>query len=354
MNAMAEIQEEIIDIPDEIDDTEEIVRARKLLERVVAGDFEVRLTGIHASAEVEQLLYTVNDLIDRCDAYVRESAACMDHVSNNQYFRKIVATSMQGAFLNATMTVNAALDAMQQKVGAFTSVADNFEQTVAGVVQSVSSAATQLTSSSESMQSIADGTSEKATVVAAAAEEAATNLQTVAAASEELTASIQEISSQVANATSVASEAASVSTTVAENVEHLQEAADQINNAVNLISKIAQQTNLLALNATIEAARAGEAGQGFAVVAREVKSLSQQTSEATQEISRYVQNIQEATSDTVVGIGEVSNRVSEINEANSSVSAAVEQQSAVPRPESRATSRRRRRGRMKLRAISFP
>jgi methyl-accepting chemotaxis protein len=314
---------------DNVDDTNEIVRARELLQRVVAGDFEVRLTNIEANEELAELLYTVNDLIDRCDAYVRESAACMDHVSNNMYYRNIVVTSMQGAFLNATTTVNAALDAMQTKVIDFTSVAENFEQSVAGVIGTVSSAATELTSSSESMEKIAGDTSEKATTVAAAAEEAATNLQTVASASEELSSSIQEISSQVANATTIANDATEVSTTVAGQVGQLQEAANQIDNAVNLISKIAQQTNLLALNATIEAARAGDAGKGFAVVAREVKNLSRQTSLATEEIGGYVENIQEATKVTVNGIAEVSTKVSEISEANTSVSAAVEEQSAA-------------------------
>ena len=276
-------------------DAREIKRARQLLERVVAGDMEVRLTNIRAGGELGELLNTVNDLIDRCDAYVRESAACMDHVSNNQYYRKIVVTSMQGAFLNATQTVNSALDAMQQKVENFTAVADTFEQDVAGVVNTVSSAATELASSSGSMQEIAEDTSEKATAVAAASEEAATNVQAVASASEELSSSIREIGLQVANANRVATEAANVSGTVAGQVEQLQEAAGQINNVVNLISDIAEQTNLLALNATIEAARAGEAGKGFAVVASEVKNLAQQTATATEEIRGYVENIHEPT-----------------------------------------------------------
>lgn len=68
MNAMNEIQEDVTEIQPQVSDIDEIIRARQLLERVVAGDFEVRLTGIQASEEVEQLLQTVNDLIDRCDA----------------------------------------------------------------------------------------------------------------------------------------------------------------------------------------------------------------------------------------------------------------------------------------------
>jgi len=225
-----------------------IAAALDVMKRVAAGDFEARLTGITAEGDLGEMLNTVNDLVDRCDAYIRESAACMDYVSKNQYFRKIIETSMQGSFLNASKTVNAALGAMQQKVIDFTQVADNFEQTVGEVVETVSSAATELTSSSETLRQLASDTSEKSSAVAAAAEEASTNVQTVAAASEELTGSINEISQQVVNATKIANEATEISNNVGQQVEQLKAAADQISSVVGLINDIASQTNLLARN----------------------------------------------------------------------------------------------------------
>jgi len=117
-----------------------------------------------------------------------------------------------------------------------------------------------------------------------------------------------------------ASKSASASRELNTVVAELVEASQRIGGVVKLISQIAAQTNLLALNATIEAARAGEVGRGFGVVATEVKSLSQQTAKATDQIRREITAVRVAAQSTAEMVGSMSQRISEMSEISSHVS----------------------------------
>ena len=210
-------------------------------------------------------------------------------------------------------------------------LAESFEASVGGVINAVSSAATELQSSSAIMSTTAGETSAQSSSAAAATEEASANVQTVAAAAEELSSSIDEISRQVSKSSSVAQSAVDRARHTNDKIQGLSVAAVKIGEVVNLINDIASQTNLLALNATIEAARAGEAGKGFAVVATEVKSLADQTAKATDEIGGQINEIQSATNEAVEAIGGISEVIAEISEISSSIASAVEEQGASAR-----------------------
>ena len=187
----------------------------------------------------------------------------------------------------------------------------------------------QLAAVSEQMSGASEETSSQATVVSAAAEEVSANIATVAAAVEEMTASVLEIAKNASDAADVATSAAARAESTSATVARLHDASEAIGSVVALITSIAEQTNLLALNATIEAARAGEAGKGFAVVAHEVKDLAQETAKATTDITTQISMIQSETTQAVQAIGELSEVIAQINVTQSSIAAAVEEQTAT-------------------------
>jgi methyl-accepting chemotaxis protein len=214
-------------------------------------------------------------------------------------------------------------------------LADQFESAVGEIVETVSSASTELEASAGTLTSTAERAQELTTMVAAASEEASTNVQSVASATEEMASSVNEISRQVQESARMANEAVDQARTTNNRVSELSKAAARIGDVVELINTIAEQTNLLALNATIEAARAGEAGRGFAVVASEVKALAEQTSKATGEIGQQITGIQSATQDSVNAIKEISGTIEKLSEISSTIAAAVEEQGAATQEISR-------------------
>jgi methyl-accepting chemotaxis protein len=225
--------------------------------------------------------------------------------------------------------------AAQQRKADMIRLADSFESAVGEIVETVSSASTELEASAGTLTSTAARAQQLATMVAAASEEASTNVESVASATEELSSSVNEISRQVQESARMASEAVDQARKTNDRVGELSKAAARIGDVVELISTIAGQTNLLALNATIEAARAGEAGRGFAVVASEVKALAEQTAKATGEIGQQIGSIQAATQESVGAIREISGTIERLSEISSTIAAAVEEQGAATQEISR-------------------
>ncbi|CCD86594.1 putative receptor/sensory transducer [Bradyrhizobium sp. ORS 285] len=211
----------------------------------------------------------------------------------------------------------------------------NFEATIADIVNTVSSAASGLETSADTLTGTANRSKELSTVVAAASEEASANVQSVASATEELSSSVTEISRQVQTSARMAGDAVQQVRQTNSRVAELSQAAARIGDVVELINTIAGQTNLLALNATIEAARAGEAGRGFAVVATEVKALAEQTAKATDEISQQISGVQAATQESVNAIQAISTTIERLAEIGAAIAAAVEEQGAATQEISR-------------------
>ncbi|MGA7997341.1 MAG: methyl-accepting chemotaxis protein [Bradyrhizobium sp.] len=278
------------------------------MKELAGGNFGVVLPGLDRKDEVGDMAQAVETFKVRAEQKAREEAEA-----------------------KATQDQIAA----KQRKADMIKLADTFESAVGEIVETVSSASTELEASASTLTSTAARAQQLTTMVATASEEASTNVQSVASATEEMASSITEISRQVQESARMAGEAVDQARKTNDRVSELSKAAARIGDVVELINTIAGQTNLLALNATIEAARAGEAGRGFAVVASEVKALAEQTAKATGEIGQQITGIQAATQESVGAIKEISGTIERLSEISATIASAVEEQGAATQEISR-------------------
>ncbi|WP_088312864.1 methyl-accepting chemotaxis protein [Kineosporia sp. R_H_3] len=222
---------------------------------------------------------------------------------------------------------------------------NTFLASIAGIVRDVTRSAGRMADSAGELDAVSVGLDAGAGRVSVqvdqlgeSAREVAGSTTSVSAATEQMTASIAEIAGQAASAAQVASEAVSTVSETATAMGDLAAAGSEIGEIVKVITTIAEQTNLLALNATIEAARAGDAGRGFAVVATEVKELANETARATAEITSKITAIQDTTGRATQTIDRISGIITAIHEKQTTIAAAVEQQSAVTSEISRSVT----------------
>lgn len=208
-------------------------------------------------------------------------------------------------------------------------------ETIQEIATETATSTEEVADSAEEIESASDEVASSVQEISHGTETQSDNLQTVADEMNDMSATVEEIASSAEEVTATAKTAVERSDTgqsyaaeATEEIRSIESQADEaarqvkaldkemaeIEEIVEMITQIADQTNILALNASIEAARAGKAGEGFAVVANEIKSLAGEVADATTEIDRRITEIQSTTADTVDGMGTMSTRIDQGSE----------------------------------------
>ncbi len=341
-----------------------IAKIASVCDEISKGNFEARITHITAPGLLGDVQHKVNDMIDCCDAFVREATASLDAVCRNIYYRRILLGGMQGSFRVAAEMINGAVEtqkkavetarieaaAQQQKIvdslaqglknlaegnliyrltefpEAYQQIRDDFNSAMVRLqetMEAIVAATRELSNATAEISTSTTDLSQRTEEQAASLEETSASMEQISVTVRKNAENAQEANQSATATRDVADRGGQVIAKAVDAMARIEGASHKISDIIGVIDEIARQTNLLALNAAVEAARAGEAGRGFAVVASEVRSLAQRSSQAAKDIKDLITNSNSQVKDGVELVNRAGTALTEIVESIKKVAGIV-------------------------------